>query len=278
MGKDSKIEWTTHTFNPWVSCTKVSEGCKNCYAETMEARWGRPWGKDAPRRVTSDAYWSQPFKWDRAASKAGERHRVFCASFADVFEDHPDLVAPRARLKALIKATPNLDWLLLTKRPENMVRMTEGWVGFNGTWPDNVWAGTSVENQARANQRIPELLKVPAKVLFLSCEPLLEEVDLTRIECNPEKPHLMCSALTEDHDDRFYRAPNHINWVIVGGESGRGARPMNPEWARGLRNQCKEAGAAFFMKQMGGSGDKGGDLESIPEDLRIREFPQTQGE
>ncbi len=261
MAKNSKIEWTHHTFNPWIGCSKVSKGCEHCYAETLENRWGRGWGPQSPRRRTSKDYWKQPAKWNLGAITLGVRQRVFCASMADVGEDLPDLIEARRDLSILIENTSHLDWLLLTKRPENMVRLFARWNG-EGGWPENVWVGTSVEDQAALDKRLPELLKVPAKTRFLSCEPLIGPVDLNLSQEYPD-----CDGTYED-------ARHNLHWVIVGGESGHGARPMSTLWARNILRQCRgEKDLAFFMKQMGGTTDKRGDLESIPEDLRVREFP-----
>jgi protein gp37 len=262
VSKYSAIEWTHHTFNPWWGCTKISDGCKHCYAATFAHRLGlKVWGQDAERRRFGDAHWREPLLWDRAAERAGERHRVFCASMADVFEDRRDLDADRQRLAALIDATPHLDWLLLTKRPDVMLRL----------WPfsevrHNVWAGTTVENQAAANARIPILLEVPAAVRFLSVEPLIGDLDLE---------HAACVA--------------KVDWVIVGGESGPGARPCDVAWIRGVVEQCRAAGVPCFVKQLGSKprvdevswrgvllhtlDRKGGDPAEWPADLRVREFP-----
>jgi protein gp37 len=194
MGKTT-IEWTAsvnpdgtttpgYTFNPWIGCAKVSPGCANCYAETlMDKRMGRvQWGVNGTRVHTSDSNWKKPYQWNRKAQEEGVRKRIFCASLADVFEDRPELVPWRADLFAMIDATPNLDWLLLTKRPENIKRLWPfGWYEDKGgpfTWP-NVWIGTSVENQEQADKRIPHLLSIPASVRFLSMEPLLGPVDLS---------------------------------------------------------------------------------------------------
>lgn len=254
MGQDSKIEWTTHTFNPWRGCTKVSAGCANCYAEKLSYR--NPgvlgiWGDNGTRVIASESAWKEPLKWDRAAKMAGERHRVFCASLADVFEDRPELVAPRVRLFHLISETPNLDWLLLTKRPENIHRFYGG-QGVSRSWsesmPPNVWLGTSVENQAAAEERIPQLLAAPATVHFLSMEPLLGAVDLTDIG-GPGHDH---DALTGEYRDAsVFRNTGGIDWVIVGGESGSHARPMHPQWVRSIRDQCVQAGVPFHFKQHG---------------------------
>jgi protein gp37 len=186
------------------------------------------WSKDAPRRTMSEAYWQQPVSWDRAAAAARRRARVFCASMADVFEERADLDESRVRLWDLISKTPNLDWLLLTKRPHNVGKM----VPWGQDWPANVWLGATAENQRWAERRLPLLLQYPAAVLFASCEPLLGHVDLS----------------TWLPGKSSWRA---LDWVIVGGESGVGARPMNPEWARNLRDQCIEQGVAFHFKQWG---------------------------
>ena len=161
MGENSKIEWTNSTFNPWWGCVKITEGCTNCYANAFDKRvGGSHWGANAERRFFSDAHWAKPLAWNRKAEKAGERHRVFCASMADVFEDRRDLDAPRARLWELIRATPHLDWLLLTKRPENLDQLVPGdWITTNRPGPPpNIWLGVTTENQHRADERIPTLL------------------------------------------------------------------------------------------------------------------------
>lgn len=228
MGENTKIEWCHHTFNPWRGCTKVSEGCAHCYAEALSHR--NPsvlglWGDAGTRVVASESAWGEPLKWDRKAREAGERHRVFCASLADVFEVRDELVAPRRRLARLIWETPDLDWLLLTKRPKTAERLIyEMWFS-DAEWPRNYWIGTSVENQKHGLPRIDHLRKIPAAIRFLSVEPLLE--DLGRIDLTG------------------------IDWVIVGGESGPHARPMHPAWVRSIRDQCIAAGVAFFFKQWG---------------------------
>lgn len=257
MGENTKIEWTDHTFNPVI-------GCKHCYAEAlMDKRYGRAqWGPNTRRVRTSSSNWKKPLQWNANAKATGRRAKVFCASLSDVFEDHPDWVEPRRDLLQLIERTPYLDWLLLTKRPENIERLIVKATGrYDWAWLanyPNVWIGTSVENQDAADKRIPELLRVPAKVRFLSCEPLLSDVMLRRWVPPSQEGW----------------APSPIHWVICGGESGKSARPMQLEWARDLRDQCQAAGIAFFMKQLGGVVDKRHDLEDMQEDLRIREFPQ----
>lgn len=259
MGSNTKIEWCDATFNPWWGCVKVSPGCKNCYAETLSNRFGSNfWGPEGDRRFFSDKHWNKPLKWNRKAEKLGIRHKVFCGSMCDVFEDREDLEESRVRLFNLINHTRQLDWLLLTKRPENILRMLER--DAIGSFGVNVWLGTSVENQEQADIRIPELLNIPAKVRFLSCEPLLEEIDL-------EYP-LRIIGWDEDAYENIEGAG--VDWVIVGGESGPRKRSFNPDWARSIRDQCKEAGIPFFMKQI----DK---VLPIPDDLMIREFPDELG-
>lgn len=312
---ETKIQWTAtplpdgtmlpgFTMNPWIGCDKVSAGCKNCYASVdtfarvSRGRGLELWGPKAARHVTSDANWRKPLAWNREAAKSGVRRKVFCASLADVFEDRPDLAAPRARLFALIGATPNLDWLLLTKRPENADRLwtTAQIDSFNGAdslgavWLPNVWLGTTVEDQQRADERIPHLLRVPAKIRFLSCEPLLEAVDLTRWlrGCDPivldaRGPICKACALRADIGASL---DARIDWTIFGGESGPGARPFDLAWARSLVRQCRDAGVAGFFKQAGthaiDTGERlrlrdshGGDLAELPIDLHVREFPRV---
>lgn len=251
MAENSKIEWTTHTFNPWIGCTRISGGCLHCYAETlMDHRYGKvKWGPQGERIRTSETYWKQPIKWNREAKEQGRRARVFCASLSDVFEFHPGLAVIRHDLWTLIEATPNLDWLLLTKRPENVLGMVP--FQWQNNWPRHVWLGTSVEDQKTADKRIPELLKVPAMTRFLSCEPLLGHVDLRHIHA---EGLVEIDALTGDHGVNRPlqgRSDARIHWVIVGGESGPEARPLNPAWATSLRDQCVATGTAFFFKQHG---------------------------
>lgn len=243
MAENTKIEWAHHTFNPWEGCQKVGPGCDNCYAEARNARFAGGqavnWGPGAPRRRTSAGNWAMPVKWNRQAQAAGIRYRVFCASLADVFDNEVD-TAWRADLFALIQTTPHLDWLLLTKRIGNAKDMLPpsfyANAGPNSAWP-NVWVGATIVNQEEADRDIPKLLAVPARVRFLSMEPLLGPVDLHRF------------MVGDGHDAPHFREP--LDWVIVGGESGPNARPMHPDWARSLRDQCHAAGVAFLMKQWG---------------------------
>ncbi len=257
MSENSKIEWTDHTFNPWEGCQKVGPGCDHCYAETRNARFAGGqavnWGPGAPRRRTSPATWAIPRRWNAQAdafmTQHGRRQRVFCASLADVFDNAVD-PQWRADLFALIRDTPNLDWLLLTKRIGNvpaMVAIISGWL------PDNVWLGATITNQSEADRDIPKLLALPARVRFLSMEPLLGPVDLTVIDINGDCEIYPLRGTTQCVDQEHEPAPDlpALDWVIVGGESGHGARPMHPDWARSLRDQCTAAGVPFLFKQWG---------------------------
>jgi protein gp37 len=252
MSANTKIEWADHTFNPWEGCQKVGPGCDHCYAETRNARFAGGqainWGAGAPRRRTSEDNWHQPIKWNTKAARLGIRYRVFCASLADVFDN---AVNPswRADLFDLIEKTPNLDWLLLTKRIGNVPSMMID-VARHLFWMDhldsvrvlpNVWLGATIVNQEEADRDIPKLLQVPAAKRFLSMEPLLGPVDLS--------PWLAIAGSPPQRMRYMHNKPLH--WVIVGGESGPGARPMHPDWARSLRDQCQAAGVPFLFKQWG---------------------------
>lgn len=226
MGENSKIEWTDHTFNPWIGCTQVSPGCDHCYAKTlMQDRWHKvTWGNGQQRVRTKS--WLDPVRWDDRARASGVRERVFCASLADVFDSEvPN--AWRDDLFETILMTPHLDWLLLTKRPE-IAKRYDHWFEER-----NIWLGVSVENQEMSNLRVYAALKIAPRV-FLSIEPLLGPVTI------PDLPD--------------------VGWAIVGGESGPGYRPMDAEWARSIRDQCDVAGTPFFMKQMAGKGPIPADL------------------
>ncbi|WP_175920341.1 phage Gp37/Gp68 family protein [Burkholderia pyrrocinia] len=279
MSENSKIEWTDSTFNPWEGCQKIGPGCDHCYAETRNARFGggtaANWGPGAPRRRTSAANWLKPLAWEAAHAEFfathGRRQRVFCASLADVFDNAVD--PPwRVDLFRLIAKTPNLDWLLLTKRIGNARDMLNEVVdelscGLN-TWDElpwpGVWIGATVVNQEEADRDVPKLLAVPARVRFLSIEPMLGPIDLLWPETLwPDGPARCCSG----HECGCGGQPIDpwliygVNWVIVGGESSPGARPMHPDWPRDLRDQCAVAGVPFLFKQWGewslGSGDFG---------------------
>ncbi len=291
MAENSKIEWTDHTFNPWEGCQKVGPGCDHCYAETRNARFGGGvavnWGPGAPRRRTSAANWRKPIAWNAAHeaffAEHGRRQRVFCASLADVFDNEVP-AEWRRDLFELIAATPHLNWLLLTKRIGNVARLAmEAGVasmlagnGYRSGLPGNVWLGATVVNQAEADRDIPKLLAVPARVRFLSIEPMLGPINLHRIpDGHPTEGNgYTFSSLTGlwnwDCVESLPPRPwnQRINWVICGGESGHQARPMHPDWARSLRDQCAAAGVPFFMKQMTKKAE-------IPADLLIREFPHA---
>jgi protein gp37 len=232
-----------------MGCAKVSPGCQNCYAERENRRfaWVDQWGPDGQRRIASAAYWRQPLIWECKAAADGIRRRVFCGSLMDVFEDRSDLVAPRSQLWQLIEERPHLDWLLLTKRIENVMRMVpEQWLRH---WPANVWPGATVENRQMAILRIPPLLRIPAAVRFVSCEPLLGEVDLSPWIWGNRCPDPQCGDSTWDHYCML--GEQRLHWVIAGGESGPDARPVYPDWVRRLRDQCQAAGVPFFFKQWG---------------------------
>jgi protein gp37 len=327
VGANTKIEWCDMTWNPWIGCSKVSPGCLHCYAEARDQRFdkGVHWGKGAPRRRTSAANWAQPLKWNKENRHCVEcrnwfagprqdcpqcrkvnwheaRPRVFCASLTDWLDDEVP-IEWLADLLKLIHDTPNLDWLLLTKRPQNWKshmthvmacssrtgRNDEDLFGFAYDWlygnhPSNVWIGTSVEDQTRADERIPLLLDIPAKVRFLSCEPQLGPVDLFRACFGPD----ITFGMNHGPALRF-----GVDWVIVGGESGHGAREFDLDWARSLVEQCRAAGVACFVKQLGENpieqvsgmrptslglihDKKGGDMAEWPADLRVREFPKVE--
>ena len=231
MAETTGIAWTDSTWNPWIGCTKYGPGCDNCYAEAlMDKRWRRvQWGKGKPRQKTSAANWQAPLRWEKHheafALAHGRRRRVFCASLADVFDNE----APRAwrrELFELIEATPHLDWLLLTKRIGNVPAMLKH-DGDREALPANVWLGATMVNQAEYDRDVPKLAAVGASVRFLSVEPMLGPI-------------------------RGGLALRGLDWVIVGGESGAKARPIQREWIQSLRAECAAAGVAFFFKQWGG--------------------------
>lgn len=268
MSENSNIAWTDHTFNPWWGCAKVSPGCKNCYAATFAKRTGNDCWESSPRRYFPDKHWAEPLKWNAAAEAAGQRARVFCASMADVFEGLPEQDDHLHRLLALIDTCKNLDWQLLTKRPENiepiLTRVSNGTYGEDWNLRDhmpNVWLGTTVEDQKHADERIPILIRIPARVRFLSAEPLLGPVVMAS-QCHCGKP----GCFDTMHPERG------IHWVICGGESGAGRRPFDHAWADHLASQCLHASIPFFMKQDGGQ--KPGQRGSLSDKLwALKEFP-----
>lgn len=336
MSENTKIEWCDHTWSPWRGCTKVSPGCANCYAEALSKR--NPavlgnWGKGKPRVLAKN--WGDPVRWNRDAElnlhashdglydgptivRRVARPTVF-PSLCDPFDEEVP-IEWLARFLTLIHDTPNLDWLLLTKRPENWYgrifdallhvegitdpdlteqdpetevgEMLNDWSrGETRYAPKNVWIGTSVEDQARANERIPALLKIPARLRFLSVEPMIGPVDLSMWLPNGGADGDTTAKHNYDHPE------DSIHWVIVGGESGPSARPCNVEWIRSIVVQCAAAGVPCFVKQLGsdpffdpsvmdfsqtGKGisrqthPKGGDPAEWPEDLRVRQFPEVK--
>ena len=345
MSEGTKIEWCDYTFNPWIGCTKVSPGCANCYAESQDKfRSWTPegWGKGKPRKRTTKANWQGPRKWQKKilaaqllqSEQSGfgsysllQKPRVFCASLAD-WLDAEVPVEWLVDLLSLIEDTQGLDWLLLTKRPENwelrmllahrmadekgltwICQLLENWL--HGDAPENVWIGTSVEDQRRADERVPELIQIPAVVRFLSVEPMLGPVDLS-------SPRLATCGVQNNFVSPGCLSSGPLHWVICGGESGPGARPFALEWADDLRRQCESSGAAFFMKQIGARpylenvnlwsdgyiaaleacrclvdppaavggaasagitpwDKKGGDVNQWPPKLRVRKFPNQEG-
>lgn len=254
MAENSKIEWCDNTFNPWVGCSRISPACDHCYAESWARRTGHPELWEGERRRTSAANWKQPLKWDAQARAVGRRVLLFCASLADVFDN----AVPhewRVDLFELIGKTTNIDWLLLTKRIGNAHRMLDEVMDTMSrglqrwsepiTWPD-LWLGVTIANQEEADRDIPKLLATPARVRFLSCEPLLGPIDLSG---------LLHRCPTHDFDSGFCIQDcgdwQWLNWVIAGGESGGKARPSHPDWFRSLRDQCAAAGVPYHFKQWG---------------------------
>ena len=311
MSDTTAIEWTAtrlpdgtvlpgYTSNPWLGCTKISPACDNCYAEGWAKRSGLvKWGAHEDRRRTSAANWKKPLKWNREAAATGIRRKVFCASLADVFDNHRSIQPEwRDDLWALIRATPYLDWLLLTKRPGNISQMLPP------DWGDgypNVWLGCTIANQEEADRDIPKLLATPAAIRFISAEPLLGPVDLQPWlawpdicgetpdgepfgcwgcdvdicpKCPKDKAHYECEEGPRDatgcpefvHCERIT-----LDWIIVGGESGPHARDWEgfADAARSLRDQCAAAGTDFFMKQMPKKAP-------IPADLMVRQWPEVR--
>jgi protein gp37 len=243
MSANSKIAWCDDSQNWWVGCTRISRACDLCYAAAWAGRFEIVEWDGKPKR-TSAALWRQPYSWDKAAAKAGVRRRIFTLSLGDFFDNQAD-PAWRAEAWEIIARCRNLDWLVLTKRPQNIAKMLPP------VWPlPHVWLGVTAENQEEADRRLPILLQIPAAQHFASCEPLFEPVDLRR--------HL----------------GRGLSWVIAGGESGVGCRPFDTAWARGLRDQCAETGTAFFMKQLGGARNARNKLDDLPPDLRVREWPR----
>lgn len=227
MAQNTGIEWTDRTFNPWTGCTKISPGCDNCYAEGWSKRSGHvKWGNN-PRKRTTDAYWKSPLAWQKQSTEFfaqnGRRQRIFCASLADVFDNKVD---PQWRhdLFDLIRATPDLDWQLLTKRPQNIAKMLPQDWGDDGY--DNVWLGFTAEDQVRFDQRKQFIEEIPAEIWFVSYEPAIGALRILDVDPKPD-------------------------WVIIGGESGGGSRPMEPRWVFDIIDDCHRYNLAPFFKQWG---------------------------
>lgn len=332
MAANTKIEWCDHTFSPWEGCSKVSPGCAHCYAATYARRFGIKWGPGTPRPMTKS--WDLPRRWNRKAERAyvaaahstppGQpirlrRPTVFPSRMDWLDEDVP--AETLAAFLGLVTETPYLNWLLLTKRPENflsLLRLAAGELGvagergdkgasdawgmvfdwIKGTPPANVWVGTSVEDQIRADERIPHLLRIPAVGRFLSVEPLLGPVDLQMMRSGGElgegEPWMDCLRGRVFDSQGDGTNTESIHWVIIGGESGPGSRSCNVAWIRSLVIQCLTAGVPGFVKQLGArpyrvehqpDGDeavdislrhpKGGDPTEWPAEVRyVREFPE----
>lgn len=259
MGKDTKIQWADDTLNLWWGCTKVSDGCKNCHAEHLaDGRFGRNnWGPSGIRQEVK-SWRSTLARISKEAKTTGVRRKVFVNSMSDTFEGPETMGGEtsanwslvqklRGDLAEAIQDHPELDFLLLTKRPQNILQWAEHccFTKTRNTLFENCWIGTSVEDQETATKRIPNLIMIPAKVRFLSCEPLIGPVTIG-----------WALGLAKEGDTWAQRAdlngiPKSINWVIVGGESGPKARPMHPLWAESLRDQCQAAHVPFFFKQWG---------------------------
>lgn len=242
MGENSKIEWTVHTWNPWIGCTQVSPACDRCYAMVMmDQRYGRvTWGAGQDRKRTSEQNWKMPLRWNKAAAEAGRIDTVFCLSLGDFWDNEVD---PRWRREATarMEETPNLLYLILSKRIGNAIRMSDPMAG-NNCLPTNAALGATMVTQEEWDRDLPKLKEagqmLGARFTFASVEPMLERIKATEFP----------------------------DWVIVGGESGRQPRYMHPDWARYMRDDCAKAGVAFFMKQMT-------DKKPIPSDLLVRQFP-----
>jgi protein gp37 len=277
----TSIEWTSYSFNPWWGCERVSPACAHCYADRDATRYGFGTLWQGDHRFLSEANWAKPLRWNRLAEEGDPKRLVFCASMADVFEDHPDLRHLRDRLWGLIEATPALVWQLLTKRPENIERMLP-W----SSAPHNVWLGTSIEN-IRFTWRARVLARTPAPVHFLSCEPLLGSLfpwmritDAVCRVCEADADLVEeCAACYSTGMGRSPLSLDDIEWVIGGGESGPKHRETKPEWAVELRDRALAADIPFFWKQNGGLYGKqaGKELEGR-EWCEVPELPPVAGQ
>lgn len=253
MSETTEISWTDHTWSPWEGCTKVGPGCDHCYAAARNGRFaaGSNWGPGAPRRKTADASWRKPLQWAKQAKIDGTRPKVF-PSLCDPFDNEVD-PAWRHEFFDMIVATPELTWLLLTKRIGNAAAMIPAWL--HGQMPGNVWLGATVVNQEEVDRDVRKLLNVPARLHFLSVEPMLGPVSLRKFM-----------------GPGFGPAPM---WVICGGESGSQARPMHPDWAQALRDECAAAGVPFHFKQWGEWVPMMGHADGVP--VRGKKFIHADG-
>lgn len=244
MGENSKIEWTVHTWNPWIGCTQVGPACDRCYAMVMmDQRYGRvTWGAGEDRSRTSEQNWKMPLRWDKAAAAAGRIDTVFCLSLGDFWDNEVNPIW-RREAKTTMQATPHLLYLILSKRIGNAIKMCDP-LSANSPLPDNAAIGSTMVTQEEWDRDLPKLIEagrvLGARFTFASVEPMLERI----------------------------RPKQFPDWVIVGGESGREPRYMHPDWARYMRDDCAKAGVSFFMKQMTAKAP-------IPNDLMVREFPNS---
>jgi protein gp37 len=301
MGQTTKIEWADATVNFWLGCSKVSPACEHCYAETWDATYKlggqKHWGLEAPRylrvgaaikeclqlqRKAVGTVYTGPAKARKSMALTPEgRLRVFVNSLSDFFEDRRDLDLPRLEALEVMRRCPNLDFLLLTKRPEKILPLltraketTTGlltwewlrdWIPqpprgqerMGGNPPPNIWLGTTAENQEWANCRVPELLQVPAALHFVSVEPMLGPVFLQQIIHGAHIFDALGGGGFHETSFEPLPAPGRIDWVICGSESGINRRPFEMDWARELRRQCKETGTPIMFKQGPGPGWKG---------------------
>ncbi len=256
MAETTGIPWCDATWNPWIGCQKVSAGCLNCYAEKLAHfhGWVKEWGKDY--KLTSDSNWKNPIQWAKKAVKDGVIRRVFCASLADVFDDNIPNIWWRKNLWELIDETGKiggLEWLLLTKRPENIDRFIP-W-DWRQSQPNYVRIGITCENQEMADKRIVELFKNWHGKNFISVEPMLSAVNLRNIRpvnFKNRQDDVLTGKTFVDNSSRgaIFEGGQKIDWVIAGCESGTNARPCNIEWVRDLRDQCQMAEVPFFLKQL----------------------------
>lgn len=331
MAEETNIEWCDRTWSPWLGCRKKSEECNFCYIEDTPALRFRGLKLGMMPERTSEAYWRKPLAWNRKAGVSLgwsnmegplpiERPRVF-PSLCDWLDERVP-IKWLADFLNLIRLTPHMDWLLLTKRPENWAKrifdarnfltsggdadtalMLHDWLpkaempgmpAQSGKAPANVWFGVSAGNQKRLEERAPQLLGIPAAVHFVSCEPLLGAIDLTECRFKDEDAEIRLNSLSGETWVENSVSPSAycddnkgIDWVIVGGESGKGARACEVEWIRSIVAQCKASGVACFVKQLGArpvsdgsdladvSDRKGGDPAEWEQGLRVREWPKT---